>query len=117
MRVCQPYPSSTLTLGYFCLIWQPLPDPSKTPDPCLGVGVHGGLEIATPTPTPQNPQQNPQGLTNPCSSLCLTRTRVLKAEPKEDIGNDGEEVTNQEDGEDTEDINDGQGRAVQGKAI
>jgi hypothetical protein len=38
-------------------------------------------------------------------------------EPEEDIGNDSEVVTNQEDGEDTEDINDGQGRAVQGRAI
>jgi hypothetical protein len=47
----------------------------------------------------------------------LTRTRVLKAEPEEDIGDDCEEVTNQEDSEDTEDINDGQGRAVQGRAI
>ena len=31
--------------------------------------------------------------------------------------NDGEEVTNQEDGEDMEDINGGQGRAVRGRAI
>ena len=59
-------------------------------------------------------------LTAYCGSsgaLCLTRTRVLKAEPEEDIGNNGEEVTNQEDGEDTEDINDGQGIAVRGRAI
>ena len=47
----------------------------------------------------------------------MTRTSVLKVEPEEDIGNDGEEVTNQEDGEDTEDINDGQGRAVRGRAM
>jgi hypothetical protein len=47
----------------------------------------------------------------------LTRTHVLKAEPKEDIGNNGEEVSNQEDGEDTEDINDAQGRAVRGRAM
>ena len=47
----------------------------------------------------------------------MTRTRVLKAEPEEDIGNDRKEVANQEDGEDTEDINDGQGRAVRGRAI
>jgi hypothetical protein len=50
-------------------------------------------------------------------ALCLTRTCVLKAEPEEDIGDDREEVTNQEDGEDTEDINDGQGRAVRGRTI
>ena len=47
----------------------------------------------------------------------MTRTRVLKAEPEEDVGEDCEEVTNNEQGEDAEDINDGQGRAVRGRAI
>ena len=50
-------------------------------------------------------------------ALCLTRTRGLKAEPEEDIGNDCEEVANQKDDEDMEDINDGHGRAVRGRAI
>jgi hypothetical protein len=50
-------------------------------------------------------------------ALFLTRTRVLKAEPEEDVGEDCEEVTNNEQGQDTKDINDGQGRAVRGKAI
>ena len=49
--------------------------------------------------------------------LCLTRTQGLKVEPEEDVGNDGEEVTNNEDKKDAEDINDGQGRAVRGRAI
>ena len=47
----------------------------------------------------------------------MTRTHVLKAEPEEDVGEDCEEVTNNEQGKDTEDINDGQGRAVRGRAI
>jgi hypothetical protein len=50
-------------------------------------------------------------------ALFLTRTCVLKAEPEEDVGEDCEEVTNNEQGQDAEDINDGQGRAVQGRAI
>ena len=47
----------------------------------------------------------------------MTRTRVLKVEPEEDVGEDCEEVTNNEQREDAKDINDGQGRAVQGRAI
>jgi hypothetical protein len=47
----------------------------------------------------------------------LTRTRVLKAEPEEDVGEDCEEVTNNEQGQDAEDINDEQGRAVRGRAM
>ena len=50
-------------------------------------------------------------------ALFLTRTRVLKAEPDEDVGEDCEEVTNDEQGKDSKDINDGQGRAVWGRAI
>jgi hypothetical protein len=41
----------------------------------------------------------------------LTRTHVQKAEPKEDVGEDCEKVTNDEQG-DTKYIDDGQGRAV-----
>ena len=49
----------------------------------------------------------------------MTRTCVLKAEPEEGVGEDCEEVTNNnnEQGKDAEDINDGQGRAVRGRAI
>ena len=50
-------------------------------------------------------------------ALCLTRTNGLKVEPEEDVGNDGEEVTNNEDKKDVKDINDGRGRAVWGRAI
>ena len=46
----------------------------------------------------------------------MTRTRVLKAEPKEDVGEDCEEVTNNEQGEDAEDINDGQGQSCAGQS-
>ena len=50
-------------------------------------------------------------------ALFLARTHVLKVEPEEDVGEGCEEVTNNEQGEDTKDINDGQGRAVRGRAM
>jgi hypothetical protein len=55
--------------------------------------------------------------THYCSEalLCLTRAGVLKAEPEEDVGNNSHDVSQQEDGEDSEDINDGQGQATLGK--
>jgi hypothetical protein len=37
----------------------------------------------------------------------LTRTRVLKADPQEDVGEDCQEVTNKDDDKDLIDINDG----------
>jgi hypothetical protein len=45
----------------------------------------------------------------------LTRTRVLKAEPEEDVGDDGRDVSQQEDEEDSEDINDEQGPSNAGR--
>jgi hypothetical protein len=45
----------------------------------------------------------------------LTRAGVLKAEPEDDVGEYGHNVSQQEDGEDMEDINDGQGQATRGK--
>ena len=50
-------------------------------------------------------------------ALCLTRTRVLKADPQEDVGEDCQEVTNEDDDKDLVDINDEQGRAVRGRAM
>jgi hypothetical protein len=49
-------------------------------------------------------------------ALFLTRTRVLKAEPEEHVGEDCEEVTNNEQGEDAKDINDGQGQSCAGQS-
>jgi hypothetical protein len=47
--------------------------------------------------------------------LCLIRTHGSEAEPKDDVGNNSHDVSQQEDGEDTEDINDKQGQAMLGK--
>jgi hypothetical protein len=47
----------------------------------------------------------------------LTRTKGLKVEPEDGIGDDSEEVSNQNNNKDKIDINDGQGRAVRGRAM
>ena len=43
--------------------------------------------------------------------LCLTRTKGLKAEPEDGVGDYREEVSNQDDDEDKIDINDGTGQS------
>ena len=46
----------------------------------------------------------------------MTRTRVLKADPQEDIGEDRQEVTNEDDDEVLIDINDGTRQSCAGQS-
>ena len=46
----------------------------------------------------------------------MTRTKGLKAEPEDGVGDDREEVSNQEDDEDKIDINDGTGQSCAGQS-